>query len=84
MEVSSDSMDVAIESAYCGPEINSCNFGLGQRCVESMVEYDKRQSIVSKCDTEPRRIVQDVVGDWKQSHTYYGLGKRIPTPLLSL
>ena len=25
--------------------------GLGLRCVESMVKYDQRQSIVSKCDT---------------------------------
>ena len=26
--------------------------GLGRRCVENMVEYDQRQNIVSKCDTQ--------------------------------
>ena len=54
--VSSDSqcsrtlpMNVAIESARCG-ERNSCKNWL-PKCVESMVEYDQRQSIVSMCDT---------------------------------
>ena len=31
--------------------------GLGRRCVESMVEYDQRQSIVSKYDTQTRGLV---------------------------
>ena len=31
--------------------------GLGQRCVESMVEYDQRQSIVSKYDTQNLKLV---------------------------
>ena len=31
--------------------------GLGHRCVESMVEYDQRESIVSKCDTQTLELV---------------------------
>ena len=31
--------------------------GLDRRDVESMVEYDQRQSIVSKCDTQTRELV---------------------------
>ena len=31
--------------------------GLGGRCVESMVEYDQRQSIVSKYDTHTLGLV---------------------------
>ena len=31
--------------------------GLGRRCVESMVEYDQRQSIVSKYDTQTLGLV---------------------------
>ena len=31
--------------------------GLGQRCLESMVEYDQRQSIVSKCDNQTLELV---------------------------
>ena len=38
-------MNVAIKNAHCGCERN-LRIGLGRRCVESVVEYDKRQSIV--------------------------------------
>ena len=31
--------------------------GLDRRYVESMVEYDKRQSIVSECDTQTLELV---------------------------
>ena len=31
--------------------------GLGRRCVESMVEYDQRQSIVSKYDTQTLEVI---------------------------
>ena len=31
--------------------------GLGRRCVENMVEYDQRESIVSKYDTQTLRLV---------------------------
>ena len=33
------------------------SIGLGQKDVESMVEYDQRQSIVSKCDTQTLELV---------------------------
>ena len=45
------SMNVAIESALCGCERNLCRIELGLKCVESMLEYDQRQIIVSECDT---------------------------------
>ena len=58
VKVSSDSrcsrtlpMNVAIESAQCGCERNSCKDWARSNYVESMVEYDRRQSIVSMCDT---------------------------------
>ena len=64
VKVSSDSrcsrtlpMNVAIESAHCGCERNLCKIGHGRRYVESMVEHDQRQSIVSKCDTQTLELV---------------------------
>ena len=50
-------MNVAIESAHCVVREICARIGLGRRCVESMVEYDKRQSIVSKCDTQTLELV---------------------------
>ena len=31
--------------------------GFGQRCVESVVEHDQRQSTISKCDTQTPELV---------------------------
>ena len=42
--------------------------GLGQRCVESMVEYDQRQSIVSKYDTQTLGLVYGKVCIVNHSH----------------
>ena len=48
-------------------EIRARN-GLGRSCVESMVEYDKRQSIVSKYDTQTLRLVLGKVCIVDHSH----------------
>ena len=64
VKVSSDSrcsrtlpMNAAIESAHCGRGEICARIGLGRRDVESMAEYDQRQSIVSKCDTLALELV---------------------------
>ena len=50
-------MNVAIESAHRSCERIRARIGLGRRDVESMVEYDQRQSIVSKYDTQTLKLV---------------------------
>ena len=50
-------MNVAIESAHCVVREICAKIGLGRRCVESMVEYNQRQSIVSKYDTQTLGLV---------------------------
>ena len=44
-------MKVAIESSYCDYDRNLRNLWFGQRCMESIVEYDERLGIISKYDT---------------------------------
>ena len=51
-------LNVAIKSVHFGCERNLCKkIELGRRCVESMDEYDQRQSIVSKYDTQTLELV---------------------------
>ena len=45
-------MNVAIEVHIVVVSEIRARIGFGRRCVESMVEYDQRQRIVSKCDTQ--------------------------------
>ena len=46
---------VSADSLYL-PSGGTC-FPTGRRCVESVVEYDQRQSIVSKCDTQTLELL---------------------------
>ena len=43
-----------------GREIHA-RIRFGRRCVENIVEYDQRQSIVSKCDTQTPELVSSRV-----------------------
>ena len=48
---------VTIESPIVVVREICARVGLGRRCVGSMVEYDQRQTIVSKCDTQTLKLV---------------------------
>ena len=48
---------VTIESPIVVVREICARIGLGRRCVGSMVEYDQRQTIVSKCDTQTLKLV---------------------------
>ena len=54
-------MNVAVESAHCVCEKNSCKDWAWSKMCGSTVEYDQRQSIVSKCDTQTLKLVQGKV-----------------------
>ena len=61
-------INVAIKSAHCSCERNRESNGFGRRCVESMVEYDQRQSIISMCDTQTLELVEGKVCMVDHSH----------------
>ena len=45
-------MNVTIESAHCDWEEIRARIMFGRRCVESIIEYDQRQNVISNCDTQ--------------------------------